>query len=249
MSSDRAFEAPDLIEVMDEAIHYNQFLIGALETWAQGADSLIDFGAGNGRFAGALRERRADVHAIEPDRTLREKIEAKGVAAYENLEALGERRFGGLYTVNVLEHLEDDEGTLEAFYRALQLGGKLFIYVPAFELIFSANDERVGHLRRYRLSSLVAKVEAAGFTVDRATYVDCLGFFAALAYRFVGNADGGLDVWAVKFYDRFIFPLSRALDSIFGRLLGKNLLLLAEKELTANRTPLARPSAVGGGEA
>lgn len=229
MPSDRAFEAPDLIEVMDEAVRYNAFLLDELEAWAQGAAPLLDFGAGNGRFSGALRKRDLEVHAVEPDARLREKIEAKGVKSYESLDALGEQRFGGVYSLNVLEHLEDDQGVLEGFQRSLRSGGKLFLYVPAFESIFSANDERVGHLRRYRKDPLVRQVEAAGFTVERATYVDCIGFFAALAYRFVGNSDGDLSIRSVRFYDRFLFPLSRLLDSIFGRVLGKNLLVSAFK--------------------
>ena len=229
MDSDRAFEAPDLIEVMDEAVRYNAFLLRELESWARDASPLLDFGAGNGRFSAALRERDVDVYAVEPDRTLRDKIEAKGVPTYESLDALGDRLFGGVYSLNVLEHLEDDQGVLEAFQRALRSGGKLFLYVPAFQLIFSANDRRVGHQRRYRKGPLVKQVEAAGFRVERATYIDCIGFLAALAYRFVGDSDGGLSVRAVQFYDRFLFPLSRVLDSIFGRVLGKNLLVSAFK--------------------
>ena len=236
MSSDRAFEAPELIDVMDEAVRYNRFLVDELLSWARDAGPLLDFGAGNGRFAGSLRARQLEVHAVEPDRALREKIETKGVRVYESLDALGDQRFGGTYTLNVLEHLEDDAGILAAFYRALQPGGKLLVYVPAFELIFSANDERVGHLRRYRRKPLAEKVSGVGFRVERASYVDCLGFFAALGYRFLGNADGGLNVHAVRAYDRFLFPLSRALDPIFGHAFGKNLLLSAIKPRAAGLT-------------
>ena len=228
-NSDRAFEAPDLIEVMDEAVRYNAFLISELERWAAGAGPLLDFGAGNGRFAGALHERGLDVHAVEPDRALREKIAGKGVATHEGLDALDAQSFGGIYTLNVLEHLEDDRAVLEAFYRVLRAGGKLFIYVPAFELIFGANDERVGHLRRYRLRPLVKQLEAVGFAVERADYVDCVGFLAALVYNSIGSSDGDLSVNSVKLYDRFIFPLSRALDPVFRRILGKNLLVSAIK--------------------
>ena len=40
MSSDRAFEGPDLIDVLDEAVRQNEFLIGELETWARGMASV-----------------------------------------------------------------------------------------------------------------------------------------------------------------------------------------------------------------
>jgi SAM-dependent methyltransferase len=223
---DRAFEAPDLIEVMEEAVRYNRFLVDELAGWARGADSLLDFGAGNGRFSAALQQRGHEIYAVEPDAALRARIAERGVSARESLAGFDpELRFDGIYTVNVIEHVEDDAGLLRAFFERLRPGGRLFVYVPAFELLFSENDRRVGHLRRYRRSGLRELSVGAGFRVERARYVDCLGFFAGLAYRFFGNRDGGLDLGAVRLYDGAVFPVSRVLDRALGRAFGKNLLL------------------------
>lgn len=227
MTAERSFEAPELIEVMDEAVKYNRFLIEELLSWSSGLASVLDFGAGNGRFATALHEHRREVQAIEPDPDLREKIEAKGISTYESLERVEDEHFQGVYTINVLEHLEDDAAFLRDFYRCLEPGGRLFVYVPAFQVLFSANDERVGHVRRYTRSTLVNRIRDAGFVVERARYVDSLGFFAALGYRFFGNDDGGLDLRAVRLYDRVVFPMSRVLDRITWLLFGKNLLVHA----------------------
>jgi hypothetical protein len=165
------------------------------------------------------------MYAIEPDPELRRKIEIRGIPTYESLERVEDERFQGLYAVNVLEHLEDDAAYLNGFSRCLEAGGKLLIYVPAFQVLFSANDGRVGHFGRYTRSSLVSRVRDAGFIVEYAGYVDRLGFFAGIVYRFFGNEDGGLDLRAVRFYDRVVFPVSRILDRIAWRFLGKNLLL------------------------
>src|SRR5437588_738887 len=78
--------------------------------------------------------------------------------------------------------------------------------------------------------ALVQKGGAAGFRVDRCSYADSLGFLAALAYRAVGNRSGDLNPRSVTVYDRFAFPLSRALDHVTGRLFGKNLALIATAE-------------------
>lgn len=227
MNGERTFEAPDLIEVMDEAVNYNRFLIEELLGWSRGLTRVLDFGAGNGRFAAALHDERVDVRAIEPDSTLRHKIEVKGVQTYESLDMVEDQCFEGIYTVNVLEHLEDDAAFLSDFHRCLRPGGRLLIYVPAFPVLFSANDERVGHVRRYTRSVLVKRICDAGFVVEHASYVDCLGFFAGLGYRYFGNDDGGLDLRAVRLYDRAVFPVSRVLDRFAWRLLGKNLLVRA----------------------
>jgi SAM-dependent methyltransferase len=228
----RAFEAPDLIEVMDEAVRYNRYLEEELARWAVGAHRLLDFGAGNGRFAVALLARGFELHAVEPDPALRESVDSAGVRAYESLEAISPAEcFDGIYSMNVLEHVEDDVGLLRAFHARLAPGGRLLSYVPAFPLLFSANDARVGHVRRYRLRELVERTRRAGFRVESARYVDCLGFPAGLWYRCFGAADGGLDVGAVKLYDRLVFPASRVLDRLTRRFVGKNLLVTAVRPL------------------
>lgn len=214
---------------MDLAINYNRYLLDELLGWARGKSRLLDFGAGNGRFAISLHDSGFELHAIESDPQLREKISAAGVTAHSALSRLSEPGFDGIYTLNVLEHIEDDEAVLKEFNRLMHPGGGLLIYVPAFHVLFSANDVRVGHVRRYRRGPLVAKIERAGFIVDEARYVDCIGFVAALVYRAVGDRDGGLEPSVIQFYDRMLFPLSRALDRILERLLGKNLLVIAHK--------------------
>ena len=76
---------------------------------------------------------------------------------------------------------------------------------------------------------LRAKVEAAGFAVLAAEYVDSLGFLATLAYRFAGSAGGAIDRRALRFYDRFVFPVSRWSDRALKRVIGKNVLVVAER--------------------
>ncbi len=208
-------------------MNYNRFLISELARFAAGRRRVLDFGAGNGRFAVALRERGLDVTAVEPDPLLRESIRARGVPAVTGLEDLGEHRFEGIYSVNVLEHLPDDGAVLAAFRARLAPAGRVLLYVPAFPVLFSANDARVGHLRRYRRRELVARVREAGLAVESARYVDSIGFAAGLGYRFFGRRDGGLDPRKVRLYDAAVFPCSRLLDRACGGLVGKNLLVLA----------------------
>jgi hypothetical protein len=90
-------------------------------------------------------------------------------------------------------------------------------------------DELVGHHRRYRRKDLVAKMKDANFRVDTAAYVDSLGFFLALVYRWIGNDSGVISARAVKVYDRILFPLSRTLDRIVFGSFGKNLLVVGTR--------------------
>ena len=134
-----------------------------------------------------------------------------------------------IYTVNVLEHIEDDRAILRTLYSKLKSGGKLFIYVPAFQLLYSAMDKKVGHYRRYGRAELKSKVKDAGFRITDSRYADSLGFLASLVYKWQGNDSGDINRGALKAYDRFVFPLSRTIDVLTSSFVGKNLSLVAEK--------------------
>jgi SAM-dependent methyltransferase len=166
-------------------------------------------------------------------------MDADGVPTFGALPAGDESPFDAVYSINVLEHIPDDHGLLRDLCERLVPGGRLLLYTPAFDVLFSANDVRVGHVRRYRRSTLSAAVRNAGLCVESVEYVDSLGFLAALLYRVAGNSDGGLRLRAVQVSDRLVFPLSRALDHVFGRVVGKNLLLTARRPAT-EAAPAAR---------
>jgi len=86
----------------------------------------------------------------------------------------------GVTALNVLEHIDDDQKALAEIYRILKSSGLAHIEVPADPGSFDLYDEVLLHFRRYRLSDLVAKSEAAGFIVRKATH---LGFLIYPIFR------------------------------------------------------------------
>ena len=132
-------------------------------------------------------------------------------------------------TGGIVEHIADDRGTVAALRARLKPNGSLLIYVPAFPVLFSSMDRKVGHRRRYRRAGLATLVANAGFAVTIARYQDCLGFFAALLFKWVGNHRGTIDERGLIAYDRYVFPASRCLDRWAGRWFGKNLLIVARR--------------------
>ena len=209
------------LEVMEEAERYNRFLLDLVLPLARGK-RVLDFGAGSGTFARHLIAVGVDVTCVEPDPQLLKD-------ARRDTAGLADRSFDLVYSFNVLEHIPDDLAALAELRRVLKPGGRLVLYVPAFMVLYSAMDRRVGHLRRYRRKPLAELVIQAGLVVDEASYADSLGFLAALAFRAVGPASGTLSPRSVRLYDRCIFPLSRVLDRAFGRVAGKNIVLYAHR--------------------
>jgi len=225
--SDTPYSGCDNLEIMEEAVFYNRFLVNTVARHAEIGLSIIDFGAGGGLFADALTEIGHDVLCIEPDPVLRRRLAERGLRTAQGLEETPDASVDFIYSLNVLEHIEDDAGTIRLWHRKLKPNGRLLLYVPAFQCLFSAMDRKVGHYRRYARGSLSPLVRDNGFQITSDRYVDCLGFFAAYLYRWAHVGEGSVDRRGLIVYDRMVFPVSRTLDSLLGRCFGKNLLIHA----------------------
>lgn len=215
------------LEVMAEAHNYNVYLRDLILNNVPPGQSVLDFGAGAGTFAIPVQAAGRKVTCLEPDSLLQQHLRSKGLDVVANAAVLPETSFECIYSLNVLEHIEDDGAALRGLLSSLRPGGRLILYVPAFQLLYSSMDRKVGHFRRYRRRPLMRLVEDCGFSLGQANYVDSIGFLAALLYRLVDNGSGSINRRALAAYDRFVFPLSRLLDRATGKLFGKNVALIA----------------------
>ena len=64
-----------------------------------------------------------------------------------------------IYTSNVLEHIDDDLAALKQLRATLSPGGRIAIYVPAMQVLYSDMDRSLGHYRRYGRQELLAKLK------------------------------------------------------------------------------------------
>jgi SAM-dependent methyltransferase len=80
-------------------------------------------------------------------------------------DSLRGRAFDTIVCMNVLEHIEDDRGTLARFSGLLKPGGRLVLVVPAYQALYNPLDANDGHFRRYGRADLNGKLKGAGFRV------------------------------------------------------------------------------------
>lgn len=224
------YSGRDNLDVMAEARNYNRYLVNLiLGCFEHRQQPLVDFGAGGGTFAVQMVQEGFHVTCIETDPVLTDMLRSKGLQVSGSLDATADGSLAGIYSLNVLEHIADDNATLALWHRKLAPGGRLLVYVPAFQVLFSSMDRKVGHHRRYRKTALALQLEQAGFELRTIRYADCLGFLATLLYRFIDDGRGDINPRMLRLYDRWIFPLSQSLDSVFGACFGKNVYACAIK--------------------
>jgi SAM-dependent methyltransferase len=134
----------------------------------------FDIGGGNGYVAKGLEAADLSVVLIEPGPAGALNAVQRGVkhvvcATLEDAKFLpGSIPSAGLF--DVLEHIEDDIGFLRNLGSLLRTGGRVYLTVPAFNLLWSDEDVEAGHYRRYTAASLSKCLASAGFRVEYTTY-------------------------------------------------------------------------------
>lgn len=142
---------------------------------------LLDAGCGTGGFLRRLRLHRPELSAFGIDTSTRAIELARQqmtaglcVGAVESLP-FRDDSFAMLTSIDVLCHRTVDPATaLSEAYRCLKPGGVLLLNLPAYRWLASAHDIRVHTDRRFSRDKATIMVEAAGFTVRRATYWNML---------------------------------------------------------------------------
>jgi len=231
--SNSEYTGRDNLEVMREARNYNKYLLSIITASATKHDSLVDFGAGNGTFSFPLASAGYRVICVETDAVLCAGLAGQGMTVLNDLEQVEDGSIDYIYSVNVLEHIEDDTGIVALWYRKLRPGGTLMVYVPAFQVLYSVMDHKVGHIRRYSKAELCQKLSDAGLERIESRYADSIGFVATLAYKLFGEGDGSVNLRMLRLYDRWVFPFSRLLDVITHEIGGKNVYARAVKPATS----------------
>lgn len=202
----------DNLEVMQEVINYNKYLLNLILESARKSDSLVDFGAGNGTFSFPVTSSGYRVICVETDPVLSVDLANHGMTVLNDLEQAENGSIDDMYSLNVLEHIEDVTIITALWYRKLRPGGKLVVYVPAFQVMFSSMDRKVGHISRYSKAELRQKLSNPGFEINQSRYTDSIGLVATLTYNLLSQGDGAVDPKMLKIYDRWVFPFSRLLD-------------------------------------
>jgi SAM-dependent methyltransferase len=228
------FAAADLnlvetLHSLDGAVNYADWVYSAIQPHL--GSNVLEVGAGHGTLTGRLaRGRKVTATDLSPRcvAVLRERFANDAVAVvHADLTASADLgTFDSVVLVNVLEHIEDDERSVVQASRALRPGGRLIVFVPAFDALYSEFDRRVGHHRRYRKADLQALADAAGLAPIEARYMNSLG---AVAWWLFATKLGRTPTtrWPVLLYDRAVVRALRRIEQRWEPPFGQSLLCVA----------------------
>lgn len=156
--------------------------------------TIYDIGGGNGVVARALIDGGFDTALVEPGeagaRNARRRAIPTVICATLATAKFETATLPAAGIFDVLEHIENEAGFLAELYRCLSPGGRLYVTVPAFRLLWSDDDVRAGHFRRYTLEGLISSIRRAGFNPLYATYFFTLLPIPLFLFRSVPSVFG-----------------------------------------------------------
>jgi SAM-dependent methyltransferase len=219
-------------DALNETPNYRAALIKEFGPSLHG--NVIEIGAGIGQVTGLLRQlpQISRILSIEPDAAFAARFR-QAHPDTELIEGTIEQAprgvaWDGILSINVLEHIQNDEEELAKYARCLSARhGMLCLFVPARPEIYAPIDKDFGHFRRYVRRELQRKLEGAGFQVEYLTYFNWVGYFAWwLNFRVLKKHD--FEVSKVRVFDRMIFPAVHAMEySLMRPPFGQSLLAIA----------------------
>jgi SAM-dependent methyltransferase len=177
---------------------------------------ILEIGCGTGHNLAMLAE-FGSVSGLEVDpaaRGVAEKRLGKALlsAPLPQLEAVPRHHFDLIGSFDVIEHIEDDAGAVNAIAECLKPGGKFVATVPAHQWMWSAHDVVNHHVRRYSPKQFRALFDQSPLRLERLGYFNSLLFPVAVAERMVsklrGKDDSDLEMPAP--------PLNAILDKTFA---------------------------------
>ena len=202
-------------------------------------DSLLDVGAGAGGFMRYCANKITHVQGIEPNKKLRSLALQKGThIAYSNLKEVNDLRnkYSTITVIDVLEHIEDDEGFVKSLLNLMEDGARLIAVVPAYSDLYGKRDIKLGHYRRYNKKYFVKMITSTGLRLKEARYWNMLGvppywFSEKIIKREIANIrenkyrkDKGIDI-----LNKLLFAYFRHVENRVNLGFGLSLFLVAEK--------------------
>ena len=163
------------LESIASAGNYNDYVTDLIVSQIDKKYNILDFGASFGLFAERIKNLGFNISAIETKKIALKNWKNKGIDSFHSLGEIP-TQFNCIVSLNVFEHIEDDNFIIKEFYKKLPTNVKLIFYLPASSLVWTKLDVLVNHKRRYSKSEIKKLLTSNQFKIEKIIYVDFIGW-------------------------------------------------------------------------
>jgi 2-polyprenyl-3-methyl-5-hydroxy-6-metoxy-1,4-benzoquinol methylase len=199
---------------------------------------VIEVGCGVGNFTEMLLDREV-VIAVDKQEGCVEHLRRRysgrqNVRAFtldatdDDFSALERFHADSCVCLNVLEHIQDDTAALKNMSSVLTAGGAIVLIVPAFAALYGPIDKNLGHYRRYTRSSMARLAASAGLRIEKARYMNAIGFFGWWANSHIFKKQKQSER-QIEAFDKCAVPLVSRMEQVVAPPFGQSLFAVLQK--------------------
>tara|TARA_B100001123_G_C15332728_1_gene1031787 strand:- start:257 stop:991 length:735 start_codon:yes stop_codon:yes gene_type:complete len=141
--------------------------------------NILEVGCGTGGNLSMLKD-YGNLSAMEPDENARKLANSRNICLVKEGTLPNnipfDETFDLVCMLGVLEHIDDDFGTLKSVKSKLKEKGVLMLTVPAYKFLWGYHDHVCHHKRRYTKKDLTALLSKSGLNIEYVTYYNTFLF-------------------------------------------------------------------------
>jgi hypothetical protein len=154
--------------------HRNNCIVGLAKAFNL-PNQFFDIGGGNGFVSWGMQQAGYDTYLLEPGPQGCLNAKKRGIknviCSTLQESSLPQACIPACGLFDVVEHIEEDISFLKQVHFFMQPGAYLLLTVPAYNYLWSDEDDYIGHFRRYTLKTIQQALEQANFKVEYKTYL------------------------------------------------------------------------------
>lgn len=220
------------LESMSQAEWYNQWTFKKFERYVKG--DILEVGCGIGNFTRTLA-RYGNVWAFDNDsycvketKKLRLPHVNVGLGDIEkNKYFFASKKFDVVVCMNVLEHIENDNVSLQNIYKLLKPNGYCILLVPIHVWLFGTIDRSIHHFRRYSLEELYEMITKINLNILWKRKLNLLG---AIGWYISGKIirTDSIKINQLKLFNTMA-PIFLPLEDLVEPIIGTSVLVICKK--------------------
>ncbi len=142
--------------------HRNNCIASVVKSYPPKSNGTIfDIGGGNGFVSLGLANSGFNVVLVEPGKFGASNTKKRGlsnvICATTDTAKFNPHSLPAVGLFDVMEHIEDDLNFLKSIKELMKKNARLYVTVPSYSFLWSAEDVFAGHFRRYDLGTQVTQ--------------------------------------------------------------------------------------------
>jgi len=233
-------EGLETLQVISDAGNFNQWTFDTISPFCSG--KIIEIGSGIGNISECFIREGYDLTISDirknyrdflknrfPEISLQNKILPIDLVhpdfeiEYQHLVG----KFDTVFSLNVIEHIEDDLQAVANCKKLLRTGGKLITLMPALQSLYNNFDKELFHFRRYNRKTMRALFEKNDMRVIKTFYFNSGGI---VGWFISGSILKNKIIPAnqMKVFDKMV-PLFRLTDKLLMKSVGLSVICVGQK--------------------